>query len=256
MNALQIDHPLLFCYIVYACVFLDLKRVYSNLICSVLNANEPSSFSVIGGLVNFTVFLGHNVSLLVVVLAVVVTTAVLYKKHHAELSAQSAAAELAKTAVEIKRACWREFDLAQDFKEEDDDTPNVAQRAGTVMKFEQTDSCNMGDCRQDSSTIAEDEKTVEYSTDGFCSPIGKGNALEDGDFQDVMRRSVSDPRVLVGWQVALQNGQIGMIVGTVKRKFSTTRFDVEMADGSVVVLPLQRGEKKGSVPFTLLEKLK
>jgi hypothetical protein len=264
MNALQIDDPALFCYVVYFCVFLDLYRAGLNLVLSVLNTNDPwnpSQLNAISCAVKLAIFAGHNITLLVVFLVFVFIVVALYKMHRAtELNAQAAAAALARAAVEIKRECWREFDLAQDFKEDDDDTPDVAKRAGTVIKFE-TDSCNMGDscnlggCEQDSSTTAEDEKTVEYSTDGFRSPIGKGNALEDGDFQEVMRRSVSDPRVLVGWQVALQNGQIGMIVGTVKRKFSTTRFHVEMADGSVVNLPLQRGRKKGSVPFTLLEKL-
>jgi hypothetical protein len=105
----------------------------------------------------------------------------------------------------------------------------------------------------DDFNIGEDEKTVDYSALGGNSQHSQSLSSE-ADFTEVVRRSVVDPRILVGWQIALPSGEVGEIVSTVKRKFSTTKFAVELSGGVTTVLALQRGEKKGNVPFTLLQK--
>lgn len=78
----------------------------------------------------------------------------------------------------------------------------------------------------------------------------------DSDFDRVMQQSIADPRVLVGWQIAIHGDGVGVVVGTIKRKFSTTKFTVEMESGEVLLLALQRSKHKGNVPFTLLQKLR
>jgi hypothetical protein len=105
----------------------------------------------------------------------------------------------------------------------------------------------------DSYNVGEDEKTMDYSAIGGNSQHSQ-SLSSDADFTEVVRRSVVDPRTLVGWQIALPSGEVGEIVSTVKRKFSTTKFAVELSGGVTTVLALQRGEKKGNVPFTLLQK--
>jgi hypothetical protein len=105
----------------------------------------------------------------------------------------------------------------------------------------------------DHCNIGEDEKTMDYSALGGNSQHSQ-SLSSDADFTEVLRRSVVDPRILVGWQIALPSGEVGEIVSTVKRKFSTTKFAVELSGGVTTVLALQRGEKKGIVPFTLLQK--
>jgi hypothetical protein len=105
----------------------------------------------------------------------------------------------------------------------------------------------------DNYNVGEDENTMDYSAIGGNSQHSQSLSSE-ADFSEVLRRSVVDPRILVGWQIALPSGEVGEIVSTVKRKFSTTKFAVELSVGVTTVLALQRGEKKGIVPFTLLQK--
>jgi hypothetical protein len=149
--------------------------------------------------------------------------------------------------------------MKEDLKEDDDHTPLIGARISrspsndfNLHPFQPQE----GD-QFDPYSIQDDEKTMDYSGDGNDPHSAQFHRdSEDTDFELVMRRSIVDPRVLVGWEIALEDGRMGVITSTVKKKFFPTKFSVELSDGSSTVLPLQRSPKKGSVSFKLLEKIK
>ena len=71
----------------------------------------------------------------------------------------------------------------------------------------------------------------------------------------VIRKSVADPSVLVGWRVHAKDYGSGVVLATKKKRFSATKFTIQFENGAIRNLALKRSEKKGEVPFTLLSKL-
>jgi hypothetical protein len=71
----------------------------------------------------------------------------------------------------------------------------------------------------------------------------------------VIRKSVTDPSVLVGWRVHAKDYGSGVVLATKKKRFSATKFTIQFENGAIRNLALKRSEKKGEVPFTLLSKL-
>ena len=149
------------------------------------------------------------------------------------------------------------------------------------------------------ASVADEVGTIDYSNNGDGDGGRYDEEKEEGDSgkvysaAEIMNMSAADPRVLVGWRINVHSPQqqpqpqqqqsagsgtgvksaivntsgvsgIGVVLCTVKRKFATTKFSVEMeGDGSgggggskVVQLALKRSATKGSVPFTLVEKVK
>lgn len=73
--------------------------------------------------------------------------------------------------------------------------------------------------------------------------------------EEALKRSIVDPRVLVGWKIIVEGKEpTAMIMSAVKRKFTTTKYEVRYEDGTTELLKLQRSPQKGNVPFKLLEK--
>mmetsp|Transcript_4092 Transcript_4092/g.6503 ORF Transcript_4092/g.6503 Transcript_4092/m.6503 type:complete len:317 (-) Transcript_4092:90-1040(-) len=123
------------------------------------------------------------------------------------------------------------------------------------------------------SSSYDDAQTVDYSQDGdYQASEGEEAATE----RQILQKSVTDPRVLVGWRVNVHSAGssssssssstttgTGRVLKTVKSFGGSTKFLVEM-EGHVdpqtkkllqIPLALQRSEKKGDVPFTLIEKM-
>jgi hypothetical protein len=73
--------------------------------------------------------------------------------------------------------------------------------------------------------------------------------------ENALKRSVAEPRVLVGWKIAVDGREgISLILSVRKKRFGATKFVVQHHDGRIEKLRLRRGDTKGDVGFTLLEK--
>lgn len=72
----------------------------------------------------------------------------------------------------------------------------------------------------------------------------------------VLSQAVEFPSILIGWRIHVPGLGRGLILGIQKKKFRCTHFLVQFDDenGKTMLLPLQRSEKKGTQPFTLLNK--
>lgn len=84
----------------------------------------------------------------------------------------------------------------------------------------------------------------------------QSNGDEHVSTQQTVMDSVENPKVLIGWRVLIKGYGMGIVVSLKKQRFATTQFNIKMENGSKVTLPLKRSAKKGSVPFTLITKLK
>ena len=73
-------------------------------------------------------------------------------------------------------------------------------------------------------------------------------------FEEVMKKSTKDPSVLVGWQISVQ-GQAGLVIAIKKSLGRSTKFEVKFANGTTSFISLKRSDKKGQVPFTLVQKM-
>lgn len=76
----------------------------------------------------------------------------------------------------------------------------------------------------------------------------------DADLPEIIQQSRSNPHILVGWRVNVQGHGIGVILEAKKRLGMTTLFKVRFSNGRCLDLALQRGSRKGVVPFTPLSK--
>jgi hypothetical protein len=106
-----------------------------------------------------------------------------------------------------------------------------------------------------------DDRTLDYTTDaGYQDDDDdEDSAKTDAraiEHQRVMYKSTKDPRVLIGWRVSVRGLGTGLVLGTVRKTFCTTKLLVRMEqDDSEVALALQRSPTKGTVPFALIEKV-
>lgn len=109
----------------------------------------------------------------------------------------------------------------------------------------------------DDLTLSDDISTMDYSNEALeWDTKERKNILALLSSAEIVERSVADPRVLVGWRIAINEGRdICVVVSTEKKRFTTTRFTVEMADGQTRKLKLKRSATKGIEPFVLLEKV-
>eukprot|EP00602_Paraphysomonas_sp_CaronLab_P001939 CAMPEP_0185020354 /NCGR_PEP_ID=MMETSP1103-20130426/2941_1 /TAXON_ID=36769 /ORGANISM="Paraphysomonas bandaiensis, Strain Caron Lab Isolate" /LENGTH=298 /DNA_ID=CAMNT_0027551189 /DNA_START=33 /DNA_END=929 /DNA_ORIENTATION=- len=70
--------------------------------------------------------------------------------------------------------------------------------------------------------------------------------------ESILTQSFSDPHVLTGWRIVVPRYGSGVVLGCLRKKFRSTRFQVSFDDGKTRFLKLKRGESKGVVPFTLV----
>jgi len=109
-------------------------------------------------------------------------------------------------------------------------------------------------------SCSDDISTLDFSSDSrsVIDWSSRERRMEIARYtpEEIMLKSINHPRILIGWKISMNNGNdVGLITSTIKRKFAATKFSIEMNDGSVEHMKLQRGEKKGNVPFVLLEKI-
>lgn len=140
-------------------------------------------------------------------------------------------------------------------------TPLATTRGLRVMKskniseFYDTDEELSRSCSEDVSTIdlsvcSDTRSIIDWSTRERRIEIARYTP------EEIKLKSINDPSILVGWKISMNNGNdIGVIVDIVRRKFTATKFSIEMHDGSIEHMKLQRSATKGRVPFVLLEKV-
>lgn len=78
---------------------------------------------------------------------------------------------------------------------------------------------------------------------------------ERGNSSSVLQRSVKDPSVLLSWRIYVDKYGLGTIVGIKRKKFSTTKFEIQFDNGQLHKLALKRSSTKGNVPFNLIKKI-
>jgi hypothetical protein len=66
-------------------------------------------------------------------------------------------------------------------------------------------------------------------------------------------QSVKKPEVLIGWRIEVPEFGRGVVLDYEKKKFRSTKYRVLFDDAKERLLKLKRSEKKGKIPFTLLE---
>lgn len=71
----------------------------------------------------------------------------------------------------------------------------------------------------------------------------------------IIRRSVAEPSILIGWRVNVKDYGPGIILDLKKKKFAATKFTIQFENGTIRNIALKRSEKKGREQFTLLSKL-
>lgn len=97
-----------------------------------------------------------------------------------------------------------------------------------------------------------------HSDDVSCAP-SEGTTMSGFsriDFllyeNEIMKSSVHDPKVLIGWRIFVKGRGNGIVLSTKKVKFSSTKFQVQFENGTIEYLSLKRSAIKGKVPFTLI----
>lgn len=77
--------------------------------------------------------------------------------------------------------------------------------------------------------------------------------------EETMQKSVIEPHVLLGWRVHVSGETYGsgVIIDLQRRKFATTKFVVRFDNAAQgeVALALKRGDRKGNIPFILVEQV-
>jgi hypothetical protein len=99
---------------------------------------------------------------------------------------------------------------------------------------------------------------IPSESDGTMMSSSGNGYLDDANAPPdvVLERSIRHPSVLVGWRIMIPGYGTGLIVSMQKKRFSTTRFVVQLENDQVVVLKLQRSKEKGNVPFQLIRKVR
>lgn len=108
------------------------------------------------------------------------------------------------------------------------------------------------------NTAAHDEDGDVHSDDRSCA-TSEGTTMSGFsriDFllyeNEIMKSSVHDPKVLIGWRIFVKGRGNGLVLSIKKVKFSSTKFAVQFENGTIEYLALKRSATKGRVPFTLI----
>jgi hypothetical protein len=127
---------------------------------------------------------------------------------------------------------------------------SLPMRRGRRDNYDIGSSSSDSDGNSHSDSYSEDSR---QSADSTRSPRQRSRTASSA--QSAMTQSLSDPAALIGWRVFVEKFGLGMVVALKRRKFSTTKFEIQFDNGQVHVLALKRGLKKGSVPFSLIKKI-
>ena len=147
-------------------------------------------------------------------------------------------------------------------------THNIAPRSNALLADR---SHTPGTPYSTVSTLTPDSnyKTIKVKHDNFeeedansddvsCAP-SEGTTLSGFsriDFllyeNEIMKSSVHDPKVLIGWRIFVKGRGNGVVLSTKKAKFSSTKFQVQFDNGTIEYLSLKRSHHKGKVPFSLI----
>lgn len=141
-----------------------------------------------------------------------------------------------------------ENEIPEEVEEEDDDAYSQAYSTASGMSksFSETKSLSN---RSGVMGIAESNRS-NYSLAG---PPTSKNMMH----LQVLELSVGNPGILIGWKIFVPTYGHGLILSMKRRKFHTTRFNIQFENyTNIIELPLQRSRQKGSIPFTLIGKIK
>eukprot|EP01038_Epipyxis_sp_PR26KG_P014114 gene14114-18938_t len=97
-------------------------------------------------------------------------------------------------------------------------------------------------------------RSSEVDSYSQMSRSSVGNTLVENDV--IIRKSVLDPRVLIGWRVLVKGYGIGLILSIQRFNFSSTKFVIQFENGTTLALPLKRSQTKGKIPFSVVSKFR
>jgi len=105
----------------------------------------------------------------------------------------------------------------------------------------------------DNDTLSESGSTGYSQSEG---PSSSQSYLDDANATPdmIMKRSLTNPAVLIGWRVLVPGYGTGVVLSLKKKKFKSTKFVVQFENNQTLPLKLQRSKDKGNVPFQLLRK--
>ena len=72
-------------------------------------------------------------------------------------------------------------------------------------------------------------------------------------YDQILNSSIKKPEVLIGWKIEVLKYGRGIILDYEKKKFCSTKFRILFDNKEEKLLKLKRSEKKGKIPFILLE---
>lgn len=103
----------------------------------------------------------------------------------------------------------------------------------------------------------EDQSGSEQHGSSSSSSYDSLHRGSDGPLNpsSVLQRSIKDPSALISWRIYVDKFGLGTIVGIRRKKFATTKFEVQFDNGQLHKLALKRSSNKGKVPFTLIKKI-
>ena len=127
---------------------------------------------------------------------------------------------------------------------------SVIRKQKTDVDFYDADSFDDLDLSEAASTNGHSHDSIDWES------LPPAHISAHTAMEETLAQSVTDPRVLIGWKISLNNDKVhGIILSTIKRPFATTKFAVQCSNGKVYILKLKRSENKGKVPFKLIEKV-
>lgn len=108
----------------------------------------------------------------------------------------------------------------------------------------------------DNYSLGTDDLSVISASDRPAGFFHTQNSFAFGASDAEIRvQSVGNPLVLVGWRISVKSYGTGIVLSVHKVKFRPRHFKIQFDNGESHKLPLQRSEKKGSVPFALLNRV-
>lgn len=180
------------------------------------------------------------------------------------LSADSGYRELEVTNLEkkLEKAESTTSILTNDDDEDNDDSNNNNNNNNSSSNIDDNQSVysdGASSVYTSTSYTSQQSSSLGSTITGTATETGSttSSALLPRPHQEILDRSVKDARVLIGWRVLVPGSGMGMgtILSLKKKKFASTRFVVQFENGRVEALKLQRSQKKGNVPFTLISKV-
>lgn len=105
------------------------------------------------------------------------------------------------------------------------------------------------------STLDEDQSV----TSDTISEISRAD-FNDKNFYDhnndtVIKASIKNPSILIGWQVNVKNRGVGVIIDMIKAFGRSTKFKIQFANNRIEHLSLKRSDTKGKIPFSMITKV-